>query len=298
MLPGIAKNRGRYLVLAAALLFSTGGAAIKACTLGPWQVAGFRSGIAGLALWLLLPAARRGWTWRTFLTGLFYAATLILFVAANKLTTSANAIFLQSTAPLYLLFLGPLVLREPVRRSDIVVMAAVGAGMALLFSGTPATAATAPNPPLGNLLAALSGFTWACTIAGLRLAGRGIHRDGEDPGAATVVVGNFIAFLACLPLALPAAPAALDVAVIAYLGLFQVGLAYVFLTRSLRSVPGLEASTLLLAEPVFNPVWSWAVHGENPGFQAVAGGLVIVLAALGGAWWSQRNPASETASAV
>ena len=110
------KSSSRYGVLAAALLFSTGGAAIKACSLTGWQVAGFRSGVAAVALWLLVPGARRQWNWRTLLAGIFYAATLILFVTANKLTTSANAIFLQSTAPLYLLLLGPLVLREPVRR--------------------------------------------------------------------------------------------------------------------------------------------------------------------------------------
>ena len=108
-------------VFAAALLFSTGGAAIKACSLSSWAVASFRSGIAAVVLWLLLPGARRGWTWRTILIGAVYAATLILFVLANKSTTSANAIFLQSTAPLYLLLLGPLVLREPIRKADLAV---------------------------------------------------------------------------------------------------------------------------------------------------------------------------------
>ena len=93
--------------------------------MGSWQVAGFRSGIAAVALWLLLPGARRGWTWRTVLIGIAYAATLVLFVLANKLTTSANAIFLQSTAPLYLLLLGPLVLRERIRRIDLVVITAL-----------------------------------------------------------------------------------------------------------------------------------------------------------------------------
>ena len=82
-------------------LISTGGAAIKLTALSSWQVAGFRSGIAALVLWLLIPGARRGWTWRTALIGVAYAATLILFVLANKLTTSANAIFLQYTAPAY-----------------------------------------------------------------------------------------------------------------------------------------------------------------------------------------------------
>src|SRR3990172_9137079 len=94
-------------LLAAAVLFSTGGAAIKACTLSSWQIASFRSVIAAVALFLLLPDARRRWTWRAVAVGAAYAATLMLFVLGNKLTTAANTIFLQSTAPLYILLLGP-----------------------------------------------------------------------------------------------------------------------------------------------------------------------------------------------
>ena len=89
----------RLQLLATAVLFSTGGAAIKASALSTWQVASFRSGIAALVLLVALPSARRFWTRRSLLVGLAYAATTILYVAANKLTTAANAIFLQSTAP-------------------------------------------------------------------------------------------------------------------------------------------------------------------------------------------------------
>jgi drug/metabolite transporter (DMT)-like permease len=103
--------RHRIQLLAAAALFSTGGAAIKACSLTSWQVAGLRSGIAALVL-LLVPAARRGWTPRAWLVGAAYAATVVLFVQANKLTTSAATAFLQSTAPLYVLLLAPHLLGE------------------------------------------------------------------------------------------------------------------------------------------------------------------------------------------
>src|SRR5688500_90238 len=119
----------RLQLLGAALLFSTGGAAIKATTLTAWQVAGFRSAVAAAAVFLLVPAARRGWTWHVLPVGVAYAATLVLFVAANKLTTSANAIFLQSTAPLYMLAFGPLLLKELVRRRDLAFMAPVLLGL-------------------------------------------------------------------------------------------------------------------------------------------------------------------------
>jgi DME family drug/metabolite transporter len=149
------RTRHRLQLLGAALLFSTGGAAVKATELNAWQVAGFRSIVAALAIFLLMPAARRGWTWHVVPVGIAYATTLTLFVTSNKLTTSANAIFLQATAPLYMLLLGPLLLREQVRRRDLGFMAPVAIGLALVFVGaTPPTSETATNPALGNVLAA------------------------------------------------------------------------------------------------------------------------------------------------
>jgi drug/metabolite transporter, DME family len=284
----------RLLLFAAALLFSTGGAAIKACTLASWQIAGSRAGIAALTVWALLPEARRNWTWRTWLVGVCYAATLILFVLANKLTTSANAIFLQSTAPLYLLLLGPLVLREPIRQIDLMVISAVALGASLLLFGSQPAAATAPNPAAGNLLGLGSGLTWALTLTGLRWTGKR-HASPESP-AAIVVAGNCLAFAASLPFAAPVPHLRIiDAALLLYLGVFQIGVAYVALTRSIRYVPGLEAATLLLLEPVFNPIWTWIVHGEQPSRLALLGGGLIILATLGGAYWQARYPAPSRA---
>jgi len=258
----------------AALLFSTGGAAIKAAAFNGWQIASFRSGIAALVLWLFIPAARRGWTWQTFLVGVAYASTLVLFVLANRLTTSANTIFLQSTAPLYVLVLSPWLLRERVRPADIGFMAAVGAGLVLFFLGAQAPLATAPDPLRGNVLAAASGVTWALKVCGLRWMGRG---DAENAAIGAVVVGNGIAFFATLPLALPvAAHTAGDWAVILYLGVFQIGLAYALVTTALRRLPAFEASIILLIEPALNPLWAWVVHGEVPGAWALAGGALIL----------------------
>jgi drug/metabolite transporter (DMT)-like permease len=272
------------------LLFSTGGAAIKATSFSAWQVAGFRSGIAALVLLIGMPEARRNWSGRAIAVGVAYAAVLITFVTATKLTTSANAIFLQDTAPLYMLLIGPLLLRERLRVVDVIVILAVVCGAALLLRGGAPAARTAPNPALGDKIAVASGFAWAMTIAGLRWVGRG----SRDAGAAMrpVIIGNLLAFLGCLPFALPAsAPRPVDIAVVAYLGVFQVGLAYVFLSRSLRFVPAVEASTLLLIEPVFNPVWTWLIHGERPGYQAITGGAVIIFAAFFGSLWDARSRA-------
>ena len=279
-----ARTLNRLGVFGAAILFSTGGAAIKACSLTNWQVAGFRSGIAAVAMYALIPKARPVWTKRTTPTALAYAATLILFVAANKLTTSANAIFLQSTAPLYLLLLGPLMLREPIRKIDLVVIAAIGCGAVLLLSGSELMAATAPDPSRGNIVAAFSGVAWALTIAGLRWLEK--QPAGKDSGTATVIAGNTIAFALCLPMALPLAHASFkDAALLLYLGIFQIGLAYTLLTHSLMHVPALEAATLLLLEPVLNPQWTWLIHGERPSTPALAGGALIIFTAFAATWW-------------
>jgi drug/metabolite transporter (DMT)-like permease len=286
MLP---RDRARLEILVVAVLFSTGGAAIKAAQFTSWQVAGLRSGIAALAVWLLVPAARRiprGTFGVTLLVALAYAATLILFVLANKLTTAANTIFLQSTAPLYILLLSPLLLREAITRRDLAFMAAVGAGMALFFVGRQATFTTAPDPVRGNLLALLSGISYAAMLLGLRWMGT----RGAAPAAA-VAVGNLLAFLLALPSLFPlGGHGAIDWAVIVYLGVFQIGLAYALLTRAIPHVPALEASLLLFLEPALNPLFAWLIHGESPTRWALLGGLIIIGATAMKAWFAARRP--------
>jgi drug/metabolite transporter (DMT)-like permease len=285
-----ARTNSRLKIIVAALLFSTGGAAIKSAAFTSWQVACFRSGIATVTVFLLAPAARRGWSWRSLVVGITYAATLVLFVLANKLTTSANTIFLQSTAPLYLLLLGPWLLKEPITREDIIFMLLVAVGFAFFFVGTEPPVATAPNPFLGNVLAAVSGLTWALTIVGLRWISA---RPGADPGAATaaVVSGNLVAFLICLPFALPILHSSVrDWFLVSYLGVFQIGVAYILVTTAITRISALEASVLLLVEPAFNPIWSWLIHGERPGPWALLGGIIILGATTTKAIVDARRP--------
>jgi len=271
----------RLQILAAALLFSTGGAVIKAVSLTAWQIAGVRSLVAAVALFLLMPAWRRGWTKKTLFVGLAYGTTMVLFVLGNKLTTNANIIFLQATAPLYLLLVGPLMLREKLRGREIAVGGALAIGMLLFFVGFEAPQITAPNPRLGNLVGAFAGFTWALTLAGLRWLGRETPAPGTDPAGAAVVIGNAAAGLACLPLAIPFGPTpATDWALVAYLGLFQIGLAYIFMTRGVRGVGALEASLLLILEPIAGVFWTWLAHGERPTGWAIVGCVVILAATV------------------
>jgi drug/metabolite transporter (DMT)-like permease len=105
-------------------------------------------------------------------------------------------------------------------------------------------------------------------------------RDPHAAGAA-VIAGNLIACLICLPLALPVRESGLaDWVTVSYLGAFQIGLAYVCLTRGVRDLPALETSLLLLSEPVLNAVWAWLLHGEAPGAWSLAGCGVILLATI------------------
>jgi len=268
-------SRARLQIFGAAVLFSTGGAAIKAVDFQAWQVAGFRSGVAAIAVWALIPSSRRiprGTVTITLLTALAYAATLTLFVLANRLTTAANTIFLQSTAPVYIILLGPLLLREHLQRRDLVFMAAIAGGMALFFVGRQASFVTAPDPVRGNILAIASGLTYALLLLGFRWMGT----RGGSP-AAPVAIGNLLAFLLALPFALPVGSHGMfSWGVILYLGVVQIALAYYLLVRGIPHIRALEASLLLFAEPALNPLLAWAVHGEYPGRFALAGGGLIL----------------------
>ena len=269
----------RLAIMAAAALFSTGGAAIKATSLSGWQVASFRSAVAGLALALFLPGGRTRWTRGVMLVGVSYAATMILFVLGNKLTTAANTIFLQSTAPLYLLLLGPWLLKEPIRRRDLALLLAMATGLALVIAGREARTAIAPDPVKGNILALMSGVFWAFTVLGLRRLSRDAAPDAPSPAAGAMVAGNALACLFTLPMALPVTSGTMkDALLIVYLGVFQIGLAYACVAVGLRRVGALEASLLLLVEPVLNPLFAWLVHGERPGPWTLAGGAVILSA--------------------
>ena len=303
-------SQARFQLVGAALLFSTGGAAIKAAAFSGWQIASFRSGFAALALLLLAPEARRGWSLlraqgkpprqaqgtylrqaqvrfsRPVLVGVAYAACLTLFVLANRLTTAANTIFLQSTAPLYILILAPWLLKEPVRRQDVGFMLLVGLGLMLFFIGVDQPRATAPDPLRGNLLALISGFSWALTVCGLRWLTATSERGSP---LAAVTSGNITAFLVTLPFAVPLGSHSLaDWSVLVYLGVFQIALAYILVTSAINHIPALEASMILLIEPALNPLWAWLVQGEVPGIWAMTGGAIILGATTARSWMERR----------
>ena len=265
---------GRLQVLAAAVLFSTGGAGIKAAAFTGLQVSALRSGIAAVILIALL----RGKLVPSppmIATGVVYAATVTLFVLSTKLTTAANAIFLQATAPLYLLLLAPVILSERFRARDVAFLIGVAVGLVLCVIGQPLPTTTAPDPTTGNVLALVCSITWALTLLGLRY----VQRDHAltSVGLSAVALGNLFASLAAWPFAWPLPSASpIEWATIAYLGVCQIALAYIFLTAAMRVLPALEVSLLLLIEPVLNPTWTWLIRGEHPGVYTIVGGAIII----------------------
>ena len=266
----------RLAALAAAFLFSTGGAAIKGTALTAFQVACFRSGVAALAILLLLPESRRGYGLHLVPAAIAYAATLVCFVIATKLTTAAAAIFLQSTAPIWVIVLAPWLIGERMRAKDLPYVLAATVGLLLVFLGSRGAVATAPRPALGNVLALASGLFYALLLILFRRLARHGETDRSMPAA---VLGNALAFFACAPLVFPVQVIAIrDAASILYLGVVQIGIAYALFSRALRSLPALEVALLILLEPVLNPLWTWLTIGERPTTLALAGGGVMILA--------------------
>ncbi|ADO70557.1 DMT family transporter [Stigmatella aurantiaca] len=273
--------RPRLYLLGAAVLWSTAGAAIKLSTLNAYQLASGRSLIAALVLFLLFPEGRRRPTLRMLSVAAASAATVVLFIFANKLTTSANAIFLQDTAPLYVLLLSPVLLRERPSRGEWVAVPIFLIGLSLFFFDQ-----LSPGQLQGNLVAMGSGVAFALTILGMRAA--------STEGSAILIWGNLLAGLAFLGPALNSPmPTLLDIALLAFLGIFQLGMGYALFYRGLRDVPAVEASLLVLLEPVLNPVWAFLVAGEQPGPWALLGGGIILLATAWRTLLGVRGPGAE-----
>ncbi len=258
--------RSRLLLLAAAILWSTAGAAIKSCGLDAWQIAGGRSLVAAVFLFLAVRDARPRPTLRVLLVAAVYSVTVILFVVATKLTTAANAIFIQDTAPLWVLLLSPWLLRERPTKGELLAVPIYGLGLGLFFLDE-----LAPGQLAGNLTALTSGVAFALAIVGLRVL--------RHQGPAALAWGNAIAAAVTLPL-WSRGPAATppDLGLVAYLGVFQLALAYLAFSRGVSGTPAIEASLLILIEPVLNPIWTFLAMGERPGRWAIAGGAVVLAA--------------------
>ena len=261
------------LVLIAVFLWSTGGLFIKLTDgqLDAYQVTFFRSLFA--AVTVLILTRKDGLKINAFgiFTSVIYAALLFLFVWATKKTTAANAIFLQYTAPIYILALAPFVIGEKFRFRDLVTVVIVLAGMSLFFVGQLRL-----EDYQGNIAALGSGVLLGLYIMLLRHP----KADGFNPAIA-VIYGNFLLAVVTLPSGIDAVPVMgpMDWFAVTFLGIFQIGISYILFIKGVRGgTRPLDASLIGFIEPLLNPVWVFIFVGERPSQWALLGGAIIITA--------------------
>lgn len=266
-------SRPLLYVLAAALLWSTGGLFIKWTTLAGLELSFWRSLFAIFAVSLFTRREGFGINRLTAVASLVYAVLLILFVLATKTTTAANAIFLQYTAPVYVLILEPIIYKEKFRSPDLITVGVCLGGMALFFVGQ-----LRPQDFAGNLMALASGLCFAFYFLLLRHP-----RAREVNRASSVIYGNTLAVILTAPwgLATLTSISGHDLIGVGYLGIVQLGISYtLFTTGMARGVRSLDAGIVCYVEPVLNPVWVFLLLGERPSKWALLGGLIIIVAVI------------------
>lgn len=270
-------SRAVAQLVCAALFWSLGGLLIKSVDWPPLAVAGGRGIIA--ALFLLL--THRGLRFRPsrdmFLGAFAYAACTLSFVAATKLTTAANAILLQYTAPVWIALFGAWFLGEKATALDWATIACVLTGMGLFFAdGLELGNAT------GNLVAIFSGLAFALMTMAMR-------RQKDAQPVESIILGNLISFVVGLPFMLSSpAPSGTGWLALGVLGVVQLGCSYWLYARAIRKVTALEAVLLPVIEPLLNPVWVFMARGERPSPWALVGGCLVLGAVTARGWIALR----------
>lgn len=270
-------------------MWSTGGLFIKWTTLSAYELSFGRSLFAALTVAYFTRREGLGLNRVNALAAILYAALLLLFVLAAKLTTAANAIFLQYTAPIYVLILEPLIYKEKFRARDLVTVLVCIVGMSLFFVGK-----LRPEDVSGNILALASGLCFAFYFLLLR------HSRARDVNrASSVIYGNLLIVLVTPFIIMATAPAGLatllhpsptDALIVLYLGIFQIGLAYTLFTLGMaRGVRSLDAGIVGYIEPVLNPLWVFLILGERPSKWALIGGSIIIGAVIAHTLWGKKD---------
>lgn len=260
-----ARGTAIVLLLLSATLWSLGGLFIKLVDWHPFAIAGMRSLIAAgaIAIWLRRRVHFTGSRWQIG-GAIAYAGTTVLFVLATKLTTAANAILLQYTAPVYVALFAPWWLREPSRRRDWITIAITLAGMVLFFLDDLDFAGM-----WGNVAAIAAGVAFAAMMLCLRR-----QKDGSP--VETVLLGNLLTALVGMPFVRAPFPDAAGWTVLAVAGVVQLGVSCIVYAHAIRGATAIEAALVPMLEPILNPIWVALFVGETPGGFALAGGAVVL----------------------
>jgi len=269
-----------FLVLTA-ILWSSSGLLVKIISWQPLSILSGRSILSSVVFWIFLKYPTRfNWT-RLQLTGaVAYVGTQIFFIMATKLTTAANAIFLQYTLPIYIVFFGYWFLNERPQRADWISLIVIFAGLFLFFGDDLNF-----DGFTGNILAIVSGMAMALLMLCMRK-----QKDGTP--ANTILLGNILGAVIGLPFLFQESYSLPNLGIIAYLGIFQIGLSFVLYSIAIKQVQALEATLILTLEPILNPLWVFLVIGETPGKLALIGGMFVVSAVTARAVVSARAVAA------
>lgn len=256
------------LLLLAALLWSLGGVLIKSIDWHPMAIAGGRSAIAIPLMLACIGRPRFTFSGAQIGGAIGYALTVALFVFATRMTTAANAIFLQYTAPIYVAIIGRWYLGERALRIDWLVIAVALGGIALFFFDRLTVSGFR-----GNIVALGSGMAFASVALCLR-------KEKAGSPVTSIILGNIIVAVAGAPFMFqyPMGPGGGWRLLL--LGTLQLGLPYLLYAAAIKHVTALEATLIPLLEPVLNPTWVMLTLGERPGPWAIVGGVLVLAAVL------------------
>lgn len=261
------KRSAALLFLAfTAVLWSLGGLLIKLVSWNPIAIAGMRSLIAAGLILIFIKKPDFKFTFLKFSSAFVYSATVITFVCATKLTTAANAIILQYTAPIYVAVFGAIFLKEKVKAYDIITIITVLGGMLLFFIDKLSS-----DGLLGNILAIISGITFALTALLLRF-------QKDDSPLDRIFWGNILTALIAVPFMFMSMPDAKSWVGLIMLGVFQLGFSYILFSIAIKNVSALEAVLIPMIEPILNPIWVALFVNEIPGLFSLIGGMIVITA--------------------
>jgi drug/metabolite transporter (DMT)-like permease len=272
-----ALNRHVLLLLAAAILWSLGGVLIKSIDLTPVTIAGTRSLIAAVIISLAMPGVLRKISWRTIPGAIAYSATVFLFVVATKLTTAANAIFLQYTAPIYIAMISPWFLGERTELRDwlLVLLALSGVGL-FFFDRLSLQGVSGVIAALGSGIA----FAWLTVL---------MRRQRAGSPEAVVLLGNVVTLLIAFPWMFPILRLEQNGPSLLVLGVVQLTIPYLLYSLAIRHVRALDASIISIIEPILNPIWVMLATSERPPFWSLVGGAIVLTTSLTRSVLASRN---------
>ena len=261
-----------YLALAA-ILWSTSGLFVKILDWQPVSILAGRSFFAAIVFLIYLRRLPTRFSLWQILAAAMFILTQFLFITSTKLTTAANSIFLQYTMPIYVVLLAYWFLGEKPSRTDYISMFIIFIGLMLFFGDELSTEGL-----YGNLLAILSGVTGALMMVSFRAQKNG------NPAESNLIAFLFTATLG-FPFIMKETWTVNSILILAFLGIVQIGFAFIFFTKGIKHIPALEANLIGTLEPMLNPIWVFLFYGESMGKFALIGGLIVlsgvILSAVG-----------------